>query len=183
MQSTIGKGKNTRERRQYVSKRKAQQRLLRKQKKLKRYKIVVERGLLNLMHFGQQQKPRLRKLRTKLKKSQAIWNKDLKLQGRRLRVIGLQELSNLQLRSREQKSKFDRSRRNKNQISLLHHNGEMARCRHHLLQEFLHNSLDQQKSHGGQEKSLRCLSLLLLKHHQKNRQKKLNNQLYLVNSS
>ena len=160
-----------------------QQRLLRKQKKLKRYKIVVERGLLNSTHFGQQQKPRLRKLRTKLKKSRAIWNKDLRLQGRRLRVIGLQELSNLQPRSRELKSKFDQSRRNKNQISLLHHNGEMARCHHHLLQEFQHNSLDQQKSLGGQEKFLRCLSQLLLKHRQKYRQKKLINQLYLVKSN
>ena len=101
MQSMIGKGTNTREKRQFVSRRKVQRRLLRKQKKSKRYRIVVEKGHLNSMHFGQQQKPRLRKLQTKRKKSRAIWNRDSKLQDKRLIVIDLRELSNLQLRSRE----------------------------------------------------------------------------------
>ena len=98
MQSTIGKGKNTREKRQSVSKRKAQRRQPRKQKKSKRFKIVVEREHPNSMHFGQRQKPRLRKLRTKLKKSRAIWNRDLKLQGKILTVIDLQGLNSPQLR-------------------------------------------------------------------------------------
>ena len=76
MRSMIEKETNTREKRQSVSKRKLKRRLPRKQKKLERYKIVVEKGHLNSMHFGQQQKLRQRKLRTKLKKSRAIWNKD-----------------------------------------------------------------------------------------------------------
>ena len=177
MQSTIGKGKNTRERRQYVNKRKVQRRLLRRQKKLKRFKIVVKGRHQNSTHFGQQQKPRLRKLRTKLKKSRAIWNKDWKLQGKSLIVIDLRELNNLQPRSKELKYKFGQSQRNKNQIFPLHHNGEMARCHHLLLQEFPLNNLDQQKSLGGLGKFLRCLFQLHLKHRQKYKQKKLMNQL------
>ena len=158
MQSMIGKGTNTREKRQFVSKRKVQRRLLRKQKKLERYKIVVEKGHLNSTHFGQQQKLRLRKLQTKRKKWRAIWNRDSKLQGKRLIVIDPRELSNLQLRSNELKFKFDQNnQRNRNQIYPLHHNGGMARCHHRLLQEFLHNNLDQQKSLGGQGKFLKCL--------------------------